>query len=321
MSQSPVPPPPNSLPEQPSFRQASKYQQTRFGISWWGVLIGLVLGVAGGIYLSWVQFPVIETDTRPDQLRGGQNILANEKVHYVVAITLAYSHDSDLGLAIQRLTDLELGNDPLQAVADMTCDLLNSGYAQTSAGLRAVRSMRTFYRLQGRSSCADDLIPDIESTSVVEIEVPTSTATLPPPPPSKTPSGIAATSTQSGVVFVPTTAPQREYEGSVFSTFCSTELNGIIEVYVRDFGNREGIPGERVRVQWEGGSSIFVSGLKPERDPGYADFQMEFGGSYIVSMPGRSDPIASPLVADSCTTDTGEDATTSYRVAFVRVGG
>ncbi|MDQ7033277.1 MAG: AtpZ/AtpI family protein [Anaerolineae bacterium] len=241
MSQSSVPPPPPStLPEQPSFRQASKYQQRRFGISWWGLLIGLVLGVAGGIYLSWVQFPVIETETRPDQLRGGENILGNEKVHYVVAITLAYSHDSDLGLAIQRLTDLELGNDPLQAVADMTCNLLNSGYAQTSAGLRAVRSMRTFYRLQGRSSCADDLIPDIVSTSIVEIDVPTSTATLPPPP-SKTPSS-AATTTPSGLVIVPTTAPQREYEGSVFSTFCSTELNGIIEVYVRDFGNREGIP-------------------------------------------------------------------------------
>jgi hypothetical protein len=310
----PVPPPPLSLPEQPSFRQASKYQHTRLYLSWWGLFIGLVLGFAGGLYIAWVEFPPIEFDTRPDQLT------YDDKAHYVVAIALQYAYDSDLGVAIQRLTDLELGADPLQAVADMTCDLLNRGYAQTSAGLRAVRAMRTFYTLQGRSSCADDLIPDVGATAVVEIAVATSTPTLPPPP-SKTPVGINPTPTESGIVIVPTTAPQRAYEGSIFNTFCSLELNGIIEVYVRDFDNTEGIPGERIRVQWEGGSSVFVSGLKPERDPGYADFQMEAGGSYIISMPGRSDPITSTIVADGCFTDTGEEAITSYRVAFVRVGG
>jgi hypothetical protein len=131
------------------------------------------------------------------------------------------------------------------------------------------------------------------------------------------------TSTQSGVVVVPTTAPQREYEGGISGTFCSTDpnLNGIIEVYVRDFSVAEGVRGERIRVQWENGSSIFFSGLKPERDAGYADFQMEAGESYVISMPGRSDPLANALVADRCVTDTGEEGITSYRVAFDRVGG
>ena len=322
MSKPVVPPPPTSLPEQPSFRQSSKYQHSRLSVSWWGLLLGFLIGLSGGLYLAWIEFPVIETDTRPAQLRHRENIIESEKVHYVVAIALAYSYDSDLGLAIQRLTELNLGNDPLQEVADMTCALLNSGYAQSSSGLRAVRAMRTFYRLQGRSSCADELIPDVVPTAVVEIQVPTSTPTLPPPP-SKTPSDTVASPTPQGMVVVPTTAPQREYEGSVFGTFCSTDpsLNGIIEVYVRDFGNSEGIPGERVRVQWEGGSSIFATGLKPERDPGYADFQMEAGGSYVVSMPGQSDPLANPLIANSCTTDTGDTAVTSYRVSFVRVSG
>ena len=314
MSQESFPPPPQSLPEQPSFRRESKYQRPRHLLSWYTVLFGIILGLAGGLYLSWVQFPVIETDTRADQLRPG------DKAHYVTAIALAYSNDGDLGTAIQRLTDLNLGTDPLQEVADMTCDLLNSGYGQTTAGLNALRAMRTFYILQGRSGCADDLIADIVSTPVIEIEVATSTPTLPPPP-SKTPVGGIASPTPSGVVVVPTTAPQREYEGSIFNTFCDTELSGIIEVYVRDFGNTEGIPGERIRVQWEGGESIFASGLKPERDSGYADFQMEAGESYVLSMPGRSNPIASPIVAEGCFTDTGQEAITSYRVAFVRVGG
>lgn len=312
MSKPPVPPP--TLPEQPSFRHTSKYQRPRHLVSWWGLFIGCAIGIAVGLWLAWVQFKVVETDTFPHQLRPG------DKAHYVVAIMLAYAQDSDLGLAVERLAALELGADPLQEVANIACDLSRSGYVSTSAGLRAVRAMRTFYRLQGRSGCADDVIADITPTQVIMIDVPTPTPTLPPPP-SKTPTGDSATPTPSGIVIVPTTPPQREYEGSIFNTFCSTELSGIIEVYVRDFGNTEGVPGEQVRVQWEGGSSTFVSGLKPERDPGYGDFQMEVGGSYIIAMPGRSDPVASPIVADRCSTDNGDEAITSYRVAFVRVGG
>lgn len=314
MSQVPVPPPPDSLPEQPGFRQQSKYRRPRRFISWWGLTIGLILGIAGGVYLSWVQFPVIETDTKPDQLR------ETDQAQYVVAIALSFAHDSDLGQAIERLSMLDLGPDPLQAVADIACDLARSGYVADNTGLRAVRAMRTFYQLQGRSGCADTLLPDVRATQVIEIEVPTPTPTLPPPP-TKTPAPSNASPTPSGLVIVPTTPPRSSFSGSIFGTFCSTTLSGVIEVYVRDAGNTAGIPGQRVRVQWDGGASLFSTGLKPERDPGYGDFQMEDGKSYIVSMPGLSDPISSPLAAEPCFTDFGEEATKSYRVAFVRTGG
>ena len=100
-------PPPNTLPEQPSFRQASKYQRSRHIVSWWGLLIGFLLGGIGGLYLAWVQFPVIETDTRPDQLQ------TDDKAHYVVAIALAFTHDSDLGLAIDPSGNVGVGKRPL----------------------------------------------------------------------------------------------------------------------------------------------------------------------------------------------------------------
>jgi hypothetical protein len=234
MSNQLIPPPPASLPEQPGFRHRSKYQRSRRVVSLWGLLLGLGLGIGLGLWLSWVQFPVIETDTNPGQLR------ARDKAHYVVAIMLDYTYNSDLTLTIQRLTELELGTNPIQEVANIACDLTREGYASTSAGLRALRAMRTFYSLQGRSGCADELLPAIAPTNVVEIEVATPTATLPPPP-SKTPTGNIATSTPSGIVIVPTTPLQREYEGSIFSTFCSTELSGVIEVYVRAVGNTAGV--------------------------------------------------------------------------------
>jgi hypothetical protein len=68
-----------------------------------------------------------------------------------------------------------------------------------------------------------------------------------------------------------------------------------------------------VRVRWDGGESLFATGLKPERDAGYADFQMEPGMSYIVDMPGLSDP-SQPLTATTCALENGDRSVISYRV-------
>ncbi|MGJ3239443.1 MAG: hypothetical protein ACFE0Q_12105 [Anaerolineae bacterium] len=305
----PTPPPP-TLPEQEAVYRNSKYQRKRHMISWWALFIGLLIGAGGGAYYAYVIDPLQELDTSPRQLR------ESEKEQYVVAIMLAYGYDSNLSNTVDRLLQLDLGTDPVQAVADMACNLARTGYVDSTSGLRAVRAMRTFYQLQGRTGCADNIIPDPQTVPLqVTVDVPTPTPNLPPPP-TKTPDNILPTSTPDGVVVVPTNAPQRTYNGIIAQTFCSTELSGIIEVRVR-LGTEE-IPGEPVRVAWENGQSNFVTGLKPERGLGYADFQMEPGLSYIVSMPGLSDPIQNPIVADSCFTEEGDTAVTSYRVVFLR---
>lgn len=302
---------PNSLPEQPSIRRNSKYQRPRRFLSLWGILIGIALGVGGGLYASWILFPVVETDTRPAQLR------VSDKDDYVVAIMMDYAYDSDLGKAISRLSDLGFANNPIDKVATMACDLARSGYISTTAGLRGVQAMQTFYQLQGRSSCADNLIPEIDSPQVIQVNVPTETPTLPPPPPTKTSIPNNFFPTQS-VAVAPTSAPQVTYDGRIFNTFCDTDISGVIEVFVREVGVPDGIPGEVVSVRWDGGESRFVTGLKTERDAGYADFQMEAGVSYVVRMPGRSDPLPSPIVAQACTTDNGDTAITTYQVSFIR---
>lgn len=314
MSKPPLSPPPGHLPEQPAFNRSSKYQRpARRVLSWWALLLGLLIGTGGGLFYAWNVNPVQEVETRPAQLR------ESDKAHYAVAIALGFRYDSDLALAIRRLSALELGPDPLQAVADIACDLASGGYISNTPGLQAVRAMRTFYQLQGRAGCADTLIsaPD-EIPLEVTIDVPTPTPSMPPPP-TKTPVSVEASPTPSGVVIVPTSAPQRQYEGRVSSTFCDVELSGLIEVYVLESVGQEGVPGEPIRVQWEGGSSLFFSGLKPERGAAYADFQMEAGRSYILAMPGLSDPLPNPLVADRCITEGGDEAITSYRVTFRRV--
>lgn len=292
--------------------QDSRYHRPRRYVSWGGLLAGLVTGIGAGLFIAWVLAPVQEFNTAPAQLH------PEDKAHYAVAIMLAYEYDSDLVTVVNRLSALDVGGDPIQYIADTACDLARSGYVDSNAGLRAVRTMKTFYQLQGRTGCADTLIPDVEAPRIVEVIVPTATPTLTPPP-SKTPTPeVAASPTATGVRLVPTTPPQRAYEGSIVNTFCDLELNGLIEVRVRDLGS-EAIPGERIRVQWDGGEDTFVSGLKPERGADYADFQMEAGVSYLISMPGLSDPISQPIVATTCFTPGGDEAITSYRVVFLRV--
>jgi hypothetical protein len=308
MSQT-TPPPPESMPEQPSLRPSSRYHRPRRYISWAGLLIGLILGLAGGLYYAWMISPVIETDTSPAQLR------PSARDDYMVAVALAFSYDSDLSQAIARLSRLDLDRDPLQAVAETACDLAQSGYANNTSGLRALRSMKTFYQLQGRSGCADDVIPDIEEERVVAIDVPTPTPTLPPPP-TKTPV-VQVTATSSGIVVVPTSPPQRTFTGRITGTYCNTQLSGLIEVRVIS-ATGQPLPGQPVRVRWSEGEDRFVTGIKPERGADYGDFQMQDGISYIVDMPGLSDPLSGAIVADGCTTENGESAITSYRVTFRR---
>ena len=232
-------------------------------------------------------------------------------------LCFAYDYDGDLTRTINQLTDIIPDADPVQEVANIACNLARTGYVDSTAGLRAVRAMRTFYQLQGRTGCADNIIPDPQSVPLeVTIEVATPTATLPPPP-TKTPATILETATPDGVQVVPTNPPRRSYNGFITDTFCSQELEGIIEIRVR-LGSEE-IPGEPIRVSWEDEQSNFVTGLKPERGVGYADFQMEDNVSYIVSMPGLSDPIQNPIVADECFDEiAGENVTKSYRVIFLR---
>ena len=177
--------------------------------------------------------------------------------------------------------------------------------------------MMTFYQLQGRSGCADTLIPasDVVPTSVVEIDAATPTL---PPPATKTPTPVSLVqvSPTAPLVIVPTSVPQRDFVLANVATFCDSEISGVIEVFVQDFGN-VGLPGMQVRARWDTGESSFFTGLKPERGPGYADFQMEEGKGYIIDMPGRADPSREQLVAVPCQTDAGQPAIISYRAVFL----
>ncbi len=291
----------------------SRYRRPRRFFSIPGILLGLILGLAGALFYAWNLAPVQEFDTQPWQLK------ADAKDQYIVAIALNYNHDNDLAGAINRLADLQLPGDPIQAVADTACRLATTGYVNSSSGLHAIRAMMKLYQPQGRTGCADSLISanSTQESSVVTIELPTPTMTLTPPP-SKTPTPAVAVPTQTPVlVIVPTVAPQNDFDLiSVTPLTCSTTQSGLITVEVYDNDGVTGLPGQEIRARWDNGESDFYTGLMPEKDPGYADFQMTQGKDYIIDMPGHADPLPQPLSAVPCNTADGGHAIISYRVLF-----
>jgi hypothetical protein len=315
MSQQDLPPP--SVPYDPDSdlpRRRTRYNRPRRYFSRWALVLGLLIGILGGLSYAWVIAPVEETDTEPYQLR------QSDKAHYVVAIILEYQQSGDLGQAITKLVQLQLGQDPIQAVAEVACDLASTGYVDDTSGLHALRAMKTFYQLQGREGCADVLVPDVDDTAsqVLEVIVPTHTPTIPPPP-SKTPTpDIDPMALTPTVRVVPTVATQCDFEGRVANAFCDPNNPGVVEVFVVAT-NGDGMPGETIRVRWDDGESTFVTGLMVERGESYADFRMQDGMSYTIDMPALSDPVNTPLVAEVCYTEFGAESVKSYRVVFRQV--
>ncbi|MCS7070095.1 MAG: hypothetical protein NZM00_01200, partial [Anaerolinea sp.] len=264
-----------------------KYTRPRRVISIWGVVIGLVLGIGAGFYFAREVNPLPETDVQPWQLT------EDDQIEYIAAVALAFAYDSDVNRAVARLLELRLPGDPIQAVADLACELATTAYVSSSHGLRAVQAMIQFYRLQGRSGCADMLIsaPLTNPTRIVNIQLPTATP-APSIPPTKTPNPEELITPTPLPLRLPTTPPQGDFELLGVSTLCSAARPGMIEVLVYEANGATGVPGIGVRARWSGGESLFFTGLLPERGPGFADFQMEPGYGYLIDLPGRPDQIA-----------------------------
>jgi hypothetical protein len=297
---------------------SARYSHRRRGVSPLGVIFGIALGLAAGLILAWVVAPVQQVDIRPSQLNEA------DQARFLEAVALAYAQDGNLDRAVRRLLDLQLPGDPIQVMADTACRLATSDYINSSSGFRAVQAMVSFYQLQGRAGCADEVIrvQALESTQVVEVTLPTATFTLiPPPTKTATPEGsLLATATSAAPLAQATPLPAR-FDLANVATSCSAARPGMIEVLVFAANGSSGIPGQAVRVRWGDEDSLFVTGLQPERGAGYADFEMEAEQSYLVDLPGQSEVVQPALVASPCTdATTGERSIITYRVSFREQG-
>lgn len=284
----------------------------RGGLWWLWLLVGIVAGVVSGLVYAWQIDPRVVTDVRPAQLSKADTL------RYLVVLSLTWAKDRQVIDAAQRLLALDLD---WQDLAEAACEQVQSGYASTNTGLIAIRSMVELAASQGATSCASDLLLVATATPITPTpELPTATPTLIPPP-SKTPTPDLPTPTNEPVSEQPTPTPAGAFVLVDIASFCDARLPGVIEVIVREVGGA-GLPGVRIEATWNDGRDTFYTGLKPERDPGYADFVMTPGQSYQIQLPGLGER-SRRLEANECTSQGGrqtptQTSRTSYRVIFQR---
>lgn len=303
----------------------------------WYLLTGLLLGIGLGLLYAWVISPAEFVDTPPFSLR------EDYKDRYRVAIAAAYVASGDVQRAQARLTLLEdedpslalvaqaqrylaNGQDPLdaQAMANLASAL---GRAPTPLPTRPEETA-TFTATSAPSDTprATPLLsatptathlPDTAITTTVTVTLavtarPTLTPTLtrtpgPTPSPSRTPT-LTPSRTPTA-----TLAPPFVLDNQV--EVCNPLIGEPqIQVFVSNAAG-VGIPGVEVIVLWRDGEEHFYTGLKPDIDPGYADFGMQPETTYTLQVADGGQVI-SDLIPPACTDTDGNPYWGSWRLVF-----
>ncbi len=130
----------------------------------------------------------------------------------------------------------------------------------------------------------------------------------PTPTPTHSPTPTA-TPTQT-----PTPDPAAPFRVVQSRFVCDEQAARLLKVIVRD-QTGAGLSGVEVVVRWDSGQDRFFTGLKPDIEPGYADFQMTAGISYQVELPNRVIQPSLPTVTLAETVSC-RDAIPSWQLIF-----
>jgi len=257
------------------------------------LFLGVALGLALGLTISWGLWPVQIINADPVDLR------AALREDYLVLIGQAYTADGNLPRARQRLAALgEWGR--AQAVADLA--------ARYAAEGRAPRAIEALAALADALSGSAVVIRPTVTASTTAAQV--------SPAPSATSTPTTAPIPQRTPTATPTPTPRPPVRLVRSERICSgAGRPGHILVYVQD-RRGVGLPNVEIRVSWATGEDRFFTGLKPEVDPGYADFEMQTGVSYQVRVGEVGSEVAGGISAAPCA---GDEGAAAWRVIFQRL--
>jgi hypothetical protein len=242
---------------------------------WLGV--GLILGLALGLGYTWVIQPAAFRGADPNSL---QPLYRSE---YILMIASSY----------QATGNLERARDRLAIFPDLDSEELSSMAQQVVAAGGPEDAARGLARL----SVA--LAEQTPSLYVAGVSVsPTFLLTGTPQPSLAITVPYLPTNTRRPTEAA-TPTPERAFVLLSKEQICNPRIERpLIQVIVQTLGG-QGVPGVEIRVQWEGGGSQFVTGMKPELNPGYADYEIEPGKVYQVTL-GDGLTVVTGLTAPTC---------------------
>jgi hypothetical protein len=262
------------------------------------VLIALIMGTALGLAYAWLIDPVTFSESSPAQ------VMTSYREAWLIMSAEAYAHDGDWERTQARVNALRDANLP------HTLTELFDRYQATGPNSTARALARLADRLNVRTPAMQVYLAAIITPTP---EIVSTIGAAASPRPSDAPRATPTATPEPLPTPTPTVAPLPDYQVIERVAECTSgKQPPQIRVIVQDeFG--QSVPGKEIWITWEdGGKDRFVTGLKPEIDPGYGDFDMQPDQSYNVGVDKTTSAIVSGLRADPCETD----GRTSWRVVL-----
>ena len=271
------------------------------------LLLGAILGFVTALSMVW-GLP------DPNQFVVDPPALSPEaKETYVLLVSMTYAQDGDFERAKQRLAllnDFELRSTLAALAARYTAELMpepqRRALAKMAVAMGADSAALRVYAVTATPSAA----PRPTATRVVQTVLAAETART----------GLIGTPTPSPS---PTQSPLLAYHVIEQARVpCDQGHNAQPQLLIDVQDARgQGVPGVRLRVQWNDGQDEFFTGLTGT-DPGYAEFAMQPGKTYSLLVADGSSQIAFGL--DSGQLDPGcpndsQSHFKAWRILFRRV--
>jgi hypothetical protein len=253
------------------------------------LFVGLVVGLAGGLYYAWIVAPVVYVAAGPARFS------QQYKVEYIYLVSQSYAIEGNWDRAQQRLAALD---DP--EIAQTVAGLLET-YLRQQKPADQIQNLAQLAQQLGAQGAAVALFAPTplsgaatSTPTTPPVLSPTATATATSPPTQAPLPTLTATATPR-----PSATPRLVYRLLSQQRVCSrASAAPLIEVITQD-ALLEPLPGVEVLVTWDRGSDHFFTGFKPELGPGYGDFTMSPDVSYTVRIAEGS-PEVSGLRTEPC---------------------
>ncbi len=272
-----------------------------------GFLFGVGLGFGTALFLVWNALPPAEVSSDPSALT------TESKEVYILLVSMSYAHDGDLERAKARLALLRepeirsvLARHAEQHIRELRPEAQTRSLAKMALVLGANSVALSVYAVSPTPT------PIARATErAIRVSKPFAQTLLPivivNPAPTAEPATVASRVSFQLFEQVQLGCEQEKTPGAR------------VLIYVQD-ANGQGLPGTKVRVQWNEGQDIFFTGLK-NSDPGYADFDMQPGKSYSAMVMDGASQVAfgldSDLLDPDCPAD-GKEHFRAWRVVFRR---
>jgi hypothetical protein len=267
--------------------------RTRFP---WYLLVGLALGLMAGMVGSLAIAPLRYVQTSPAALN------SEDKDFYRGLIALSYLADGDLGRASARLALLKDSN-PVDALAAQSQRVFAQGGSIDEAQALSLLAVSLHQKNQNNPTVSVGTPLAITENVPPTVDI-TQAATFTPLP-TFTPRPTPTITPTQGAPFALVSREQ----------VCDPNiLPALIQVEVYDAG---GVPifGVPITVTWDGCTNTFYTGLFPQMNEGYADFQMNADVVYTLQAGVGGERVPN-LQSPQCTKPDGSTYWGGWKLIF-----